>query len=87
MGAAFSQKKQVRWDDHTEATKAAGQKEVCLSNNTCRCMRSNPRCDPTEVVFACLTRPQIELLGVSSGSRVAKGGLANFQSSGTVDAT
>jgi hypothetical protein len=30
-----------------EALKAAGQKEVCLSNNTCRCMRSNPRCDPS----------------------------------------
>ena len=70
-----------------EAMKAAGQKEVCLSNNTRCCMRSNPRCDPTEVVFACVTRPQVELLGVSSGSRAAKGSLANFQSSGTVDAT
>ena len=25
-----------------EAMKAAGQKEVCLGNNTRRCMRSNP---------------------------------------------
>ena len=70
-----------------EAQKAAGQKEVCLSNNTRCCMRSNPRCDPTEVVFACVTRPQVELLGVSSSSRAAKGGNAVFQSSGTVDAT
>ena len=67
--------------------KAAGQKEVCASATMQRCMRSNPRCDPTEVVFACVTRPQVELLGVSSGSRAAKGSHANFQSSGTVDAT
>lgn len=70
-----------------ETVKAAGQKEVCLSNNTRCCRRSNPQCDPTEDVFACVTRPQVELLGVSSGSRNAKGSLANFQSSGTVDAT
>ena len=70
-----------------EAIKAAGQKEVCLSNNPRCCRRSNPRCDPTKVVFACVTRPQVELLGVSSGSRAAKGSHAKFQSSGTVDAT
>jgi hypothetical protein len=70
-----------------EAMKAAGQKEVRLSNNTHRCRRSNPRCDPTEDVFACVTRPQVELLGVSSGSRIAKGSLDFTQSSGTVDAT
>ena len=29
-----------------EVMKAAGQKEVCLSNNTCRCMRSNPAVRP-----------------------------------------
>jgi hypothetical protein len=70
-----------------EAMKAAGQKEVCLSNNTRCCMRSTPRCDPTEDVFACETRPQVELLGVSSGSRIAKGSMDTFQGSDTTDAT
>ena len=73
-----------------EAMKAAGRKEVCLSNNTCRtavvCVATQ-RCGPTEVVLACTTRPQVELLGVSSSSDVAKGSHDRFQSSGTVDAT
>ena len=42
---------------HVEQTKAAGQKEVCLSNNTHRCVRlAGQWCDPSDLAFVCTMR-------------------------------
>ena len=41
-----------------EAAKTAGQKEVCLSNNTHRCVQlASQWCDPSDRVLLCAMRP------------------------------
>jgi hypothetical protein len=68
--------------------KAAGQKEVCLSNNAHRRVHlASQWRDPSHLALCARCTSQVELLGVSSGASIAKGSLDYAQGSGTVDAT